>query len=149
MRLTRQTNYAIRILMYCAANKGNLSRITDIAKSYAISETFIFKILPPLVKNGFLLTIRGRNGGVELARDASEINLAQIVQVTEESFALSECLEDVDTECPLIDYCGLSQAFKNALSAFLKSLEGVTIADLTDKRYNVKNKLKISLDNSE
>ncbi|HAO2891974.1 TPA: iron-responsive transcriptional regulator RirA, partial [Escherichia coli] len=63
MRLTRQTNYAIRILMYCAANDGNLSRIAEIAHAYTVSELFLFKILQPLVENGFIETVRGRNGG--------------------------------------------------------------------------------------
>ena len=50
MRLTRQTNYAIRILMYCAANEGRLSRISDIAEAYSLSDLFLFKILQPLAR---------------------------------------------------------------------------------------------------
>ncbi|MEP4475700.1 MAG: Rrf2 family transcriptional regulator, partial [Lentilitoribacter sp.] len=68
MRLTRQTNYAVRMLMYCAADPENLSRIPDIAKSYSVSELFLFKILQPLAKAGIMETVRGRNGGVRLAR---------------------------------------------------------------------------------
>ena len=67
MRLTRQTNYAMRILMYCAANDGRLSRIPEIAAAYSVSELFLFKILQPLVENGLVETVRGRNGGVRLA----------------------------------------------------------------------------------
>ena len=59
MRLTRQTNYAIRILMYCGANKGQLSRIAEIAKAYNVSELFLFKILQPLTKAGLVETVRG------------------------------------------------------------------------------------------
>ena len=67
MRLTRQTNYAIRILMYCAANDGRLSRIPEIASAYGVSELFLFKILQPLVENRLVETVRGRNGGVSSA----------------------------------------------------------------------------------
>lgn len=54
MRLTRQTNYAVRMLMYCAADSENLSRIPDIAKAYSVSELFLFKILQPLAKAGIM-----------------------------------------------------------------------------------------------
>ena len=75
MRLTRQTNYAVRIMMYCAANSGRLSRIPEIASAYGVSELFLFKILQPLVEARLVETVRGRNGGVRLARAASEITL--------------------------------------------------------------------------
>ena len=72
MRLTRQTNYAIRILMYCAANEGRLSRIPEIAAAYSVSELFLFKILQPLVEAGLVQTVRGRNGGVRLGNGEGE-----------------------------------------------------------------------------
>ena len=86
MRLTRQTNYAIRILMYCAVNKDRLSRIPEIAAAYSVSELFLFKILQPLVENGFVETVRGRNGGVRLGRPADKITLFDVVRVTEEEW---------------------------------------------------------------
>ena len=64
MRLTKQTNYAVRMLMYCAANDGKLSRVPEIAKAYGVSELFLFKIIQPLHKAGIMDTVRGRNGGV-------------------------------------------------------------------------------------
>jgi len=70
MRLTKQTNYAIRMLMYCAANEGRLSRVPEIARAYSVSELFLFKILQPLVAAGLVATVRGRNGGVRLGREA-------------------------------------------------------------------------------
>ena len=59
MRLTRQSNYAIRTLVYCAVNEPGLSRVADIAKAYNISELFLFKLIKPLVENGLLATVRG------------------------------------------------------------------------------------------
>ena len=78
MRLTRQTNYAMRILMYCAANDGRLSRIPEIATAYSVSELFLFKILQPLVEAGLVETVRGRNGGVRLGRPADKITLFDV-----------------------------------------------------------------------
>lgn len=134
MRLTRQTNYAIRILMYCAANEGRLSRIPEIAAAYTVSELFLFKILQPLVENKLVATVRGRNGGVRLARPAAEITLFDVVRVTEESFAMAECFENDAADCPLIDSCALNAALRKALGAFFDVLESYTIADLTKER---------------
>jgi len=105
MRLTRQTNYAIRMLMYCAANDGKLSRVPEIARAYGVSELFLFKILQPLVEHSLVETVRGRNGGVRLGRAAKDISLFDVIRVTEENFAMAECFENDATECPLVDSC--------------------------------------------
>lgn len=136
MRLTRQTNYAIRILMYCGANKGQLSRIADIAKAYSVSELFLFKILQPLTKAGLVETVRGRNGGIRLGRPAEEITLVDVVTVTEENFAMAECFE-ADSECPLVDSCGLTGALREALGAFFEVLSRYTIEDLVKSRPSI------------
>ena len=88
MRLTKQTNYAIRLLMYCATNHGQLSRVSEIAAAYSVPEMFLFKILQPLVEHGLLETVRGRNGGVRLAKPASQISLFDVVRVTEDNFSM-------------------------------------------------------------
>ena len=130
MRLTKQTNYAIRMLMYCAANGGELSRVPEIAKAYSVSELFLFKILHPLVEAGLMQTVRGRNGGVKLARPADEIFVSDVVKVTEENFAMAECFENDAIECPLVNSCGLNATLNKALKAFFDVLAQTSIADL-------------------
>ena len=138
MRLTRQTNYAVRILMYCAANNGRLSRIPEIAAAYTVSELFLFKILQPLVEAKLVETVRGRNGGVRLGRPAAEITLFDVVRVTEESFAMAECFENDAADCPLIDSCALNAALRKALGAFFEVLESYTIEDLVKERTDMR-----------
>ncbi|MBU0582443.1 MAG: iron-responsive transcriptional regulator RirA [Alphaproteobacteria bacterium] len=145
MRLTRQTNYAMRILMYCAANDGRLSRIPEIASAYSVSELFLFKILQPLVEAGLVETVRGRNGGVKLGRPATDINLFDVVRVTEESFAMAECFENDAAECPLIDSCSLNAALREALNAFFAVLERHTIAELVAGKTDMRGLLGIDL----
>ncbi len=143
MRLTRQTNYAIRILMYCAANNGRLSRIPEIASAYSVSELFLFKILQPLVENKLVETVRGRNGGVRLARAAAQISLFDIVRVTEENFAMAECFEDGATECPLVDSCALNAALREALGAFFEVLSKHSIEELVAAKSDMRSLLGI------
>ncbi|MEP3435384.1 MAG: iron-responsive transcriptional regulator RirA [Hoeflea sp.] len=137
MRLTRQTNYAVRILMYCAANDAPLSRIGDIAKAYSVSELFLFKILQPLTKSGLIQSVRGRNGGIRLGRAAGKISLLDVVKVTEDNFAMAECFENDASECPLIDSCALNSALRKALGAFFDVLSSYSIEDLVTARPSI------------
>jgi len=137
MRLTKQTNYAVRILMYCAANSGTLSRIPEIASAYNLSEAFLFKILKPIADHGFIKSVRGRNGGIRLAKPAEEISLLDIVRITEDNFTMADCFDNGITNCPLVDACTLSSTWNEALSAFFDVLEKYTIADLVEPSPNI------------
>ncbi|PCH46461.1 MAG: iron-responsive transcriptional regulator [Hyphomicrobiales bacterium] len=136
MRLTKQTNYAIRMLMYCDSSKG-LSRVSSIANFYSLSEQFLLKILQVLTKSGLMESVRGRNGGIRLARPASEIGLGEVVRITEENFELAECFQDGDASCPLVTSCGLNHALSKALNAFFAVLDEYTLADLTNNERNL------------
>ncbi len=145
MRLTKQTNYAVRILMYCAANGDKLSRIPEIARAYGVSELFLFKILQPLQKSGLVQTVRGRNGGVRLNRPAEDISLFDVVRVTEDSFAMAECFDTGIADCPLVDSCGLNSALRKALNAFFDVLSEYSIDDLVKARPQIGQLLGIEI----
>ena len=149
MRLTRQSSYAIRTLIYCAVNDPDLSRIADIARAHSISELFLFKLIKPLVENGLLQTVRGRHGGIRLGRPASEITLLDTIRLTEENFAMAECFEGGDISCPLVDNCDLNSALREALNAFFGVLESYTIADLADKRRSLRQRLGLEFEDME
>jgi Rrf2 family iron-responsive transcriptional regulator len=147
MRLTRQSNYAVRTLVYCAVNAPELSRIADIAKAHSISELFLFKLIKPLVENGLLQTVRGRKGGIRLGRPANEITLLDTIKLTEENFAMAECFEGGgDMSCPLVDNCDLNGALREALGAFFEVLDSHTIADLASKRRSLRERLGLSVE---
>lgn len=143
MRLTKQTNYAVRMMMYCAANGDKLSRIPDIARAYNVSELFLFKILQPLTKAGLIETVRGRNGGIRLGRAATDISLVDIVKVTEDSFSMAECFDGGPIDCPLIDACGLNAALNRALKAFFDVLAEYSIDDLVRSKPQIGSLLGI------
>lgn len=144
MRLTRQSNYAIRTLVYCAVNQPGLSRVADIAKAYGISELFLFKLIKPLVENGLIETVRGRHGGIRLGKPAVDITLLETIRLTEENFALAECFEE-GADCPLIGECDLNGALREALGAFFTVLEGYTIADLASKKRSLRERLGLQV----
>ena len=143
MRLTRQSNYAIRTLVYCAVNEPGLSRVSEVARAYGISELFLFKLIKPLVNHGLLQTVRGRHGGIRLGMPADEITLLDTIRLTEENFALAECFED-GADCPLIGECDLNGALREALGAFFEVLSSYTIADLAQKKRSIRERLGLS-----
>lgn len=140
VQLTRHTNHALRLLMYCAAHgagpQGPTVRLADAAQFYGLSPAFLHKVMQGLAARGYVRTARGRNGGVRLARDAGAIRLGDVVRDTEDRFELADCFRD-DADCPLQASCNLSRTLHRALDAFFAVLDEVTIADLTGPRANI------------
>lgn len=130
MRLTQQTNYSIQALMYCAINRAGPSRIRDIAKAYKISELHLFKIMHVLVDAKLIETLRGRNGGIRLARPADTIKLSEVVRAAEGQLELNECMSAAGHVCAVGPGCGVGGALNRALGAFFEVLDDYTIADM-------------------
>lgn len=143
MRLTQQTNYAVRTLMYCAANTDRPSKVADIAASFAMSETHLFKIMKVLVDAGLIKTIRGRNGGITLARPADKITIGEVVRAAEDSFYLAECFNSGRKDCPILTTCGFNGVLHEALEAFMDVLDQKTIHDISENRLDLRQLLHI------
>ncbi len=137
MRLTNLTNYAIRMLMYCAT-KDEPATVGEIAAFYNLPQPFLFKITKVLVDGGFLCSQRGRKGGLRLASSAEEINVGAVVRATEANFDIAECFSDDGTDCPLVNTCGLNHTLQEALRAFMAVLDQTTIAELTKNNHNIR-----------
>jgi len=129
MRLTRYTDYAMRVLLYLSARPDRLCPISEIARSYAISQNHLMKIVNDLVKAGYLQSVRGRAGGIRLARTAEEINVGALVRHTEDDFDLADC-----GNCFIAPACGLTGALNEATRAFLAVLDRYSLADVMTQR---------------
>lgn len=125
MKLTRYTDYALRVLMHLALHRDRLCSISEIARAHRISENHLTKVAHQLGKLGLISTARGRGGGLKLAKPPEEIRVGAVVRLTEEGFDLLEC-----GGCLLQPACALTCALGEALDAFMRVLDGYTIADL-------------------
>ncbi len=132
MRLTVMTDYSLRVLMYLAALPERKATIPEIAKAYAISENHLMKVVQGLAHNGFVETVRGRGGGLRLARPAAEITIGAVVRASEEDFQLVECFGAGDS-CKISDICRLKKVLKQALRAYFEVLDAWTLADMVAK----------------
>ena len=133
MRLTTMTDYALRLLMYVAQHPERLCTIAEVAGAYRISETHLMKITQLLGQSGWLETVRGKGGGIRLARPPEQINIGAVVRDVEPDFYLVECLGAND-QCMLTGRCRLTGVINDALRSFLESLDASTLADLLPPR---------------
>ena len=127
MRITKRTNIAIRLLMFCAANEGRLVTKSEIAERCNISESHLAQIINKLGQLGFLHTQRGRTGGVTLGRPMADIRVGEVFRKLEENTPVAECFADVDNSCPLPWACRLRVALVDAVEAFYAHLDEVTL----------------------
>lgn len=128
MRLTRYTDYALRVLIYLGARPEKLCSISEISRAYDISQNHLMKVVNDLVNAGYLESTRGRFGGIKLARPPVEINVGAVIRHTEDGFDLVDC-----GRCVIAPACGLTGVLRKALSAFLAVLDDYTLADLIMK----------------
>ena len=140
MRLTRHTDYAIRVLLYLGAQPEKVCSISEIARAYGISQNHLMKVAHNLGKAGYIEGVRGRSGGIRLAKPAAQINVGDVVRRTEEGFELVEC-----GTCVIAPACGLTGALDEALAAFMAVLDRYTLADLLKKRSKLMRLFEIQL----
>lgn len=131
MRLTAMTDYSLRLLMYVGQHPERLCTIAEIAQVYGVSEAHLMKITHQLGLAGFIETVRGRGGGMRLARPAAEINLGDVVRAIEPDFAIVECFATGNV-CSLTGQCRLTGILHGSLMAFLDHLDRYTLADILE-----------------
>ncbi len=125
MRLTKSTSHAIRILLDCATADDRLVKVAVLSERLDITQQNIFKIVNMLAKAGLLEAVRGRNGGVKLARPASEIRIGDVVRASEVTH-----VEIEDNESARGRGRGVNQILDDALGAFIDVLDQHTLADM-------------------
>ncbi|WP_087973977.1 Rrf2 family transcriptional regulator [Oceanobacillus rekensis] len=131
MQLKKYTDYALRVLIYTGTKPNNeLASIKEISEVFHISQHHLGKIVFELNKMGLVETIRGRNGGLRLAKPADEINVGLLVRSLESDFTLLECFDQGTNHCVISPACTLKHTLNKALHAFFKVLEEYTIKDL-------------------
>lgn len=129
MRLKSYTDFALRVLMHLAAKPDRLSSIAEIARTYRISHNHLMKVVHDLRKEGFVDAVRGRSGGIRLARPASQISVGEVVRHTEAGFDLVDC-----GSCVIAPACALTAALHEARAAFMSVLDAYSLADLVDNQ---------------
>lgn len=134
MQLSHFTDYSLRVLMYLGFRGDDRVTIAEIADAYDVSRTYLMKVVSHLAARGYVHTVRGNGGGLELSRDAALINLGEVVRECEPDFDIVECLGETHSDCPLFPECVLRSLLREATRNFLATLERHSLRDLIQNR---------------
>ncbi|MCE5974285.1 Rrf2 family transcriptional regulator [Sinirhodobacter sp. WL0062] len=124
MNLSKFTDYALRLCLYLVANQDKIVPVSEIADAHQLPQSSLLKVVQRLVEGEFLLSARGRTGGVQLSRSATEIRIGDLVQFMEGDTEMVDC-----TGCLLQGSCGLTKTLREAKRDFYKSLNRSSLAD--------------------
>jgi Rrf2 family transcriptional regulator, nitric oxide-sensitive transcriptional repressor len=130
MKLTFYSDYSLRLLMYVSVKRDGLVTIQEVADAYGISKNHLMKVAFELGRKGFLETVRGRGGGLRLARPPEKIGVGEVVRAMEEDFTMVECFDPKANQCVITGPCRLRGALSRALKAYFAVLDEYTLADL-------------------
>lgn len=142
MKLTRQTDIALRALLYLAAHEGESVTIDQLCAGFNLPRNHVTKVIARLAQLGYIEARRGRQGGLALGRPAHRITVAEVVRHIEPGFDLLECFHPETSTCPVTGACALESALRMAAEAFLRSLMDHTIADALGAPGHLKRQLE-------
>jgi len=131
MRLTAFTDYTLRTLIYLAGQHDRLVTIAEIAERHGMSKHHLTKVVYELGLTGVIRTVRGRHGGITLARPAEEIRIGEVVRASEPDFHMADCFDARRATCVYAGRCCVQGMLGRAVGAYLTALDAVTLADLT------------------
>ena len=135
MQLTHHTDFSLRVLIFLSLqDKNSLSTINDIAEHFNILKNNLTKVVHHLALQGYVTTVRGKNGGIRLARPAEQMKLGEIVQAMEANTEVINCQKPA---CPLNNHCELKGILNKAQAAFFLTLDKYTLADIVQQPNNI------------
>ncbi len=131
MQLTTHTDYALRVLIYLSKQQDGLATITELAEFFNISRNHLVKVVHQLGIKGFIKTVRGKHGGICLARPPQEISIGAVVRECENNFYVVECFNPKKQgQCAIQNGCGLPRILTQAMQQYLSVLDGATLQDV-------------------
>jgi Rrf2 family nitric oxide-sensitive transcriptional repressor len=134
MHLTQQTDYALRVLMYLALSRERRVTVSELSERLDIARNHLTKIVHRLAREGLVLTVRGPQGGVTLAKEPATIQVGHVVRRTEPTLKPVDCQQP---GCPLASACRLASVWERARDAFLRELDDCSVADLVVNRHEL------------
>lgn len=130
MKLTAFTDYSLRVLMYLGAARGRRVTIAQVAQAYGVSENHLVKVVHFLGKQGWLASVRGKGGGLELSMPPEAVKLGDVVRQTEGQVLAAECFDERGGDCCIAPACKLRGVLLQAVKAFYAVLDRHTLADI-------------------
>ncbi len=132
MHLSTFTDYTLRVLMYLAIAKDRLATISELAAAYGVSQNHLMKVVHQLSKSGIVESVRGKGGGIKLARQPDQIRLGSVIRASEGDAPIVECFSAERNGCRIAPVCRLNRILAQAFDSLFEALDAYTLADLTN-----------------
>lgn len=143
MRVTTFTDYAFRVLMYLALEDERRATVDEIAQAYGISVNHLTKVVHQLGRSGWVQTVRGKGGGLELARPADQIRLGDVARLCEGDTNFAACMVNEMKHCRIASACRLAGILDQAFRTFYDELNRHTLAELVRDPRSLRERLAI------
>ncbi len=133
MKISTKGRYALRMMIDIAVNGVDKPVcMKDISERQNISVKYLEQIISVLNKAGYVRSIRGPQGGYQIAKQASDYTVGMILRLTEGSLAPVACLDYGENDCPRQDTCATLELWKRLDQAIRGVVDTVTLADLVE-----------------
>jgi Rrf2 family protein len=139
LRINRQTDYAVRVIL-ALAKRGEGTRLStaEIQREMLIPPALMVRIVAELARAGLVNTFSGREGGLMLPRPASQISLRDVVEAFEGPILLSACLQvKGEDDCPFLSNCPVRSKWGRVQVAMMREMASITFEDLADEATGV------------
>ena len=131
MQLNRFTDLGIRVLMYLGSIEGPSVTIARVAEDLQVSKNHLVKVVHFMAQQQWLLTSRGKSGGIALAKRPEDYAIGNVVRVLEQNSVNGERLINCQQPpCVLLPACGLPFILQQALEQFYQFLNQYNLADV-------------------
>ncbi len=134
MQLTKFTDYSLRVAIYLARHMERLVTIAEIADAYGIPAAHLTKVVHKLGQRGYIVTVRGKGGGMRLARNPDMINIGNLVRDSEDNMDIAECFDSANRSCPMLPACTLKSVLIEARKNFLGTLDSYNLSDIAGNK---------------
>lgn len=130
MQLSKFTDYTFRVLIYMGTHQDELCTVERLATKLEVSEHHLKKVIHKLAKTDYLISTKGRAGGVKLGLPPEEINLGEILKITEENLYIVDCLKTQLTCGFISKECKLKEIVNHSLDKFIEEFSKYTLQDI-------------------
>ena len=131
MKLSLHTDYALRFLMFLVSRPGRTT-IAEVAEFYGISKDHLAKVTQQMVRLGYVRSIRGINGGIELIRDPEGVTIGQVIRDFEGAMHYLECVGATTQVCVIQPGCELRRVFAEAERLQWEYLDSVKLSSVAN-----------------
>ncbi|MBQ7519489.1 MAG: Rrf2 family transcriptional regulator [Clostridia bacterium] len=135
MKLSTRGKYGLNAMVYLASKaQEGPQPLRAIAQSNLLPDQYLEQLLGCLRKAGLVNTVRGAQGGYQLAKPAGEITVGHIIDAMEGPLQLSECAIESEPTCPNSDICPTRRVWEYLTDSINSLLYSISLQDMLETK---------------